>query len=214
MMKETVALYIDADNISHTYLPQILSNIINSHVIIKKIYGDWSKQNMFQWLDKANDNGITAIQCGRLNKNSSDIKMSVDIMKDLYTNQNITLFHLVTSDSDFSSVMGEIKYINKKAYCTGYNTASKMLINSCDKFIILITKQMIANEKQKQMIANEKQKEVQEKREEMIAKEKMESDEKLKIKSKSWYQKTFNLLFYIIYKLGIFSRFYNKITIN
>ena len=189
-MSKTVALYIDADNISHTYLHQILSTIANFNVIIKKIYGDWSKQNMLQWLNKSNDNGITAIQCGRLNKNSSDIKMSVDIMKDLYTNNNITLFYLVTSDSDFSSVIGEIKNMNKKAYCTGYSTSSKMLINSCDKFISLISKEMIAKEKKDQ--------EVQEKMEKMEYDEKMEKMEKME--SKSWYQKIFNLLFYIIYR--------------
>jgi hypothetical protein len=193
MMSETVALYIDADNISHTYIHQILSTIANSNVIIKKIYGDWSKQNMLQWLNKSNDNGITAIQCGRLNKNSSDIKMSVDIMKDLYTNNNITLFYLATSDSDFSSVIGEIKNMNKKAYCTGYNTSSKMLINSCDKFISIISKEMIAKKKRDQEVQKKRDQEVQKK------KEKMEYDEKLKIKSKSWYQKIFNVLFYIIY---------------
>jgi hypothetical protein len=208
-MSETVALYIDADNISHTYLHQILSTIANSNVIIKKIYGDWSKQNMLQWLNKSNDNGITAIQCGRLNKNSSDIKMSVDIMKDLYTNNNITLFYLVTSDSDFSSVIGEIKNMNKKAYCTGYTTTSKMLINSCDKFILLISKETIAKENRERIIKENRERRIAKENIERIAKEnreriakenidqevleQMEYHEKLKIESKSWYQKIFNL---------------------
>ena len=56
---------------------------------------------MRKWLDNASLFGIIPIQCGRISgKNSSDIKLCVDIMKDLYCVPKISLFYIITTDSD------------------------------------------------------------------------------------------------------------------
>jgi len=57
------------------------------------------------------------IQCDKISgKNSVDLRLSVDIMKILYTNDIITLFYLITSDSDYRHVIFEIKQKIKKYF--------------------------------------------------------------------------------------------------
>ena len=52
----------------------------------------------------------------------------------LIVSVNISLFYLVTSDSDFRHVINEIKKMNKKVYCIGSQMANNFLIKICDKY--------------------------------------------------------------------------------
>ena len=64
-------------------------------IVINRVYADWEVNPLKKWRDSASMNGIMPIQCGRLNgKNSTDIKLCVDLMKDLYTVPYISLFYL------------------------------------------------------------------------------------------------------------------------
>jgi hypothetical protein len=114
-MSETIAVYIDGDNTSHRDMEVILNEIKTyGRIIISRVYGDWSKENMKNWLVSASSYGIIPIQCERIsNKNSSDIKLCVDIMKDLYTVPNISLFYIITTDSDYRHVISDIMMSNK-----------------------------------------------------------------------------------------------------
>ena len=63
---------------------------------------------MNNWLSTASKYGIIPIQCERINgKNSSDIKLCVDIMRDLYNIDVITLFYIITTDSDYRHVISK-----------------------------------------------------------------------------------------------------------
>ena len=108
---ESIAVYIDGDNSSYKNIEIILNEIKSyGRIIILKVYGDWSEVNMKNWLTTASTYGIIPIQCERINgKNSTDIKMCVDLMRDLYNIENISLFYIVTSDSDYRHVISEIK---------------------------------------------------------------------------------------------------------
>ena len=95
-MNETIAVYIDGDNTSHNDIKVILKEI-NSYgrIIISRVYGDWSQENMKNWLTTSSIFGIIPIQCERISgKNSTDIKLCVDLMKDLYSIDNISLFYM------------------------------------------------------------------------------------------------------------------------
>lgn len=134
---DTIAVYIDGDNISHNEIKIILDEIKNyGRIIINRVYGDWSEANMKGWLTTSNKYGITNIQCERINgiKNSSDIKLCVDLMRDLFTLDNITMFYIVTGDSDYRHVIPEIKMKNKKIHCIGNDHANISLISTCDKY--------------------------------------------------------------------------------
>lgn len=81
----------------------------------------------------ATNSGIIPIQCDRIKgKNSTDIKLTVDLMKTLYTQSHIGLYYIVTSDSDYRHVIPEIKLQNKKIHCIGSENANQSLKAACD----------------------------------------------------------------------------------
>ena len=133
---ETIAVFIDADNISHKDIALILQEIKSKGRIIScLVYGDWSEPSMRYWKWRSQENGLTTIQCERIaGKNSSDIKLMVDMMKYLYTRPHITMFYIVTSDADFRHVIPEIRGMNKKVNCIGSESANTSLKASCDLF--------------------------------------------------------------------------------
>ena len=49
-------------------------------------------------------------------KNSSDLELTVDVIKDLYRNQNINIFVLISSERDIIPLLKAIKYENKLSY--------------------------------------------------------------------------------------------------
>ena len=135
-MSETIALFIDGDNTSYKDIEIILEEVKNyGRIIISRVYGDWSKENMQNWLTSANKYGIIPIQCDRIKgKNSSDIKLCVDIMNSLYTRPNISLFYIITTDSDYRHVISEIKILDKKVHCIGCDNANESLKSICDLY--------------------------------------------------------------------------------
>jgi len=133
-MDNTIAVYIDGDNISPKYAEIIMDEIKNyGRIIISRVYGDYSKTELKSWLGKSTNCGIIPIQCCRISgKNSSDMKLCVDLMEDLYTLPDITLFYIVTNDSDYRHVISKIKIRNKKVNCIGSYKANMSLISMCD----------------------------------------------------------------------------------
>ena len=135
-MSEKIAVFIDGDNVSHKIISLIMNEIKNyGRIICCNVYADWSCENMKKWKLTANKLGIITIQCDRISgKNSTDIKMAVDVMKILYTIKHITLFYLVTSDSDYRHLIPEIKLLNKKVNCIGSIKSNNSLQSVCDVF--------------------------------------------------------------------------------
>ena len=134
--QEIIAVFIDGENINPNDFSYINKEIRTyGRVVISNVYGDWSDMNVKNWIEVARTNGILKIQCDKINgKNSVDLRMSVDIMKCLYTNNLINLFYLVTTDSDYRHVIFEIKQKNKKVYCIGSSNVNLGLTAICDKY--------------------------------------------------------------------------------
>lgn len=83
----------------------------------------------------ANALGIISIQCDRISgKNSSDLKMTIDILKTLFTIDHISLFYIITSDSDFRHVIAEIKTHNKYVHCISNSNCNSSIQAICDVF--------------------------------------------------------------------------------
>lgn len=133
---DLIAVFIDGDNISHKNIPVILQEIRNyGRIIINNIYCDWSSPEYYKLKLASIENGITTIQCDKITgKNSTDIKLMVDIMKTLYEINHISLYYIVTSDSDFRHVIPQIKMRNKKVHCIGSFNSNKSIQSICDLF--------------------------------------------------------------------------------
>ena len=83
-------LYIDADNVSYKIIERLNEKINLNEIIIKKIYGDWSRTELKNWSKKVIDYGLEPIQCFYIGKKqSTDVKLITDISFDICSNNNI-----------------------------------------------------------------------------------------------------------------------------
>ena len=131
-----IAVFIDGENINQNHF-QVINQEIRKHgrIIIYNIYADWTEIALKKWNQVARQNGLLCVHCDKISgKNSVDLRLSVDIMKTLYTNDTIDIYYLVTSDSDYRHVIMEIKQKNKSAYCIGVSKVSQSLTSVCDKY--------------------------------------------------------------------------------
>jgi uncharacterized LabA/DUF88 family protein len=133
---DKIAVFIDGDNVSYRDIVYVIDEIKNyGRIICSYVYSDWSQDNMKNMRTTANNSGIIPIQCDRISgKNSSDLKMTIDIMKTLFTIDHISLFYIITSDSDFRHVIAEIKTHNKFVNCIGNGRCNSSLQSICDVF--------------------------------------------------------------------------------
>jgi uncharacterized protein (TIGR00288 family) len=133
-MSEKIALFIDGDNISHKDASLIINEVKSyGKIILSMVYADWSTPERQGWLVSARKNGITPIQCDIIHgKNSSDIKLAIDVMSELHRTPHITTYFIVTSDSDYRHLISEIKKADKLIYCIGSKIANEALQNICD----------------------------------------------------------------------------------
>lgn len=133
---DIIAVFIDGDNISYKYLITILNEIKTyGRIVINNIYCDWSIKQNDNLRQTSINLGISNCHCDKISgKNSTDIKLIVDLMKTLYTMNHISLYYIVTSDSDYRHVIPEIKMKNKKIHVIGKEQSNKSLQNIADLF--------------------------------------------------------------------------------
>lgn len=135
-------LFIDADNVSYRCAEKAISVAKDrgeTNLCCIRAYKDWNKEPTDSNLVKTCDRiGIEQIQVNRAaRKNSSDIKMCVDVMKIMYTT-DIHRFILVTSDSDFRHVLLEIRGMGRVG-CVYHSGPSKnrWLVGYADDYVML-----------------------------------------------------------------------------
>ena len=137
---KNIAVFIDADNISGKHYESIAKELKNEgRIITQRVYGDFSKQSTStNWENIISNYGMEAIQVFRIpKKESTDNSLIVDCMKLLYQSNNIHIYVIVSSDSDFSSLANEIRLNDKICMGVGYNKTPMKLRNNCDKFIVI-----------------------------------------------------------------------------
>lgn len=83
-----IALLIDADNVSHTKIAAILTELSRYGTAnIRRAYGDWASAALKGWKDKLHTFAIRPIQqfSYSTGKNATDIALVIDAMELLYT---------------------------------------------------------------------------------------------------------------------------------
>ncbi|AUF82533.1 LabA-like/DUF88 superfamily protein [Tetraselmis virus 1] len=126
-------VYIDADNVSPLCARHAIEYAKNNFSIKKlSAYTDW--RNRSKGMQSICDSfGVEQIQVGNApGKNSSDIRMVVDVMQSLLTEQ-VENYVLVTNDSDFRHLLLRIREMGSTS--TVFNcapTCSKFLAGWCD----------------------------------------------------------------------------------
>lgn len=133
------AILIDSENVSAKYVESIFDELSRlGSITVRKIYGDWSKNNNGWDKDCLLSYSIQPVQqfSYTTGKNSTDSAMIIDAMDLLYTS-NIDGFCLVTSDSDFTRLASRLREAGKQVIGMGENKTPKAFVSACTSFKIL-----------------------------------------------------------------------------
>ncbi|MCH5180363.1 MAG: NYN domain-containing protein [Erysipelotrichales bacterium] len=134
---KSMAVLIDADNVSHKSINAILDELKSKgNIVIKRAYGSINK--LKEWEDECVKNAINI--SSHFNnvkgKNVSDFNLIIEAMDILYT-RNVDTFVIVSSDSDFTGLIARLKESNKKVIGVGKSDAPQSLKNACNDFIFI-----------------------------------------------------------------------------
>ncbi len=135
---QNIALFIDGDNVNKTTFQENFDEIkLKGRICIKRIYFDFTEKMDEKWKSIILNNGIESISVINLpNKNSTDIKLMLDMIKEYYNNPIIDTYIIMSSDSDFYHIATFLRSSGKKVICYGEKHTPSMLKNVCDEFIL------------------------------------------------------------------------------
>lgn len=137
---KNIALLIDAENISPNYIELIVDEA-NKHgkINYRRVYGDWTTDQLGSWKNKVNEFGLTPIQqyaYTSSGKNVSDFTLIIDAMDILYSGK-VDSFCIVSSDSDFTKLVTRLREDNMFVFGMGESKTPIALVNSCETFSYL-----------------------------------------------------------------------------
>lgn len=136
-----IALLIDADNISHTKIAGILSELSKYGTPnIRRAYGDWTKTQLAGWQSKLHEFAIRPIQQFSYSngKNATDISLVIDAMELLYT-QRLDGFAIASSDGDFTPLVMHLKAAGHSVFGFGERKTPLAFFKACTDFLYLDT---------------------------------------------------------------------------
>ncbi|MDA3049144.1 NYN domain-containing protein [Campylobacter sp. JMF_02 ED1] len=134
-----LAVLIDGDNASASKVKELFEEIAKFGIAnVKRIYGDWSSQNLQSWKDKLYDFAIIPVQQFNYTpgKNATDMQLIIDAM-DLLNEAPLDGFCIVSSDSDFTPLVSRLRQSGKTVYGFGKKQTPNALIKACNKFIYI-----------------------------------------------------------------------------
>ena len=134
-----IALLVDAENVSHHRIGQVMAAVKNNLgglVTVKRIYADWTKPNLSAWKAVLQKHAFLPIQQYSFTsgKNSTDFALVIDAMDLLYQN-DIDVFYIVSSDSDFTRLVMRIRESGKIVIGMGEKKALESFVLACDDYI-------------------------------------------------------------------------------
>jgi len=134
-----LAVLIDADNAPRDCLKSVMEELaIYGTPTIKRIYGDFTSQNLGGWKTSLLENAVTPVQQYgyTTGKNSTDSAMIIDAMDILYAGSTDG-FVLVSSDSDFTRLAVRLRESGMRVFGIGERKTPNPFIVACDKFIYI-----------------------------------------------------------------------------
>ncbi|MBA3648030.1 MAG: NYN domain-containing protein [Chitinophagales bacterium] len=152
-----MALLIDGDNAQPRLIGLILEEASKfGKVTIRRVYGDWTQQNMNGWKIILNEYAINPIQkfSYTTGKNSTDSALIIDAM-DILHGKLVDGFCIVSSDSDYTGLSKRIREDGTFVLGVGEQKTPKAFVHSCDNFTFVET--LIAAEEEVKL-PEEKQK--------------------------------------------------------
>ncbi len=137
--EKRIALLIDADNTQISKIDSVIMEISkDGKVLVKRAYGNWTKDNLKNWEDTFRELAIKPIQQIDYvkGKNATDMALTIDAMDFLYKS-DYDSFAIVSSDSDFTPLAIKLRESDKEVIGIGGKKTSEAFVASCDNFIYL-----------------------------------------------------------------------------
>ncbi|KAL3930748.1 MAG: hypothetical protein SGBAC_011630 [Bacillariaceae sp.] len=137
------AVLVDAENVPYSRLQSVLKRLetLGYKSKIKRVFGDFAKHSLCNWDKEAKKLAFERISAPTYvkGKGTSDAAMIVGAMDILHERSVIKCFTLVTSDSDFTSVVCRLRQSGKEVVGFGDRKTPSALLNECTKFIYFDT---------------------------------------------------------------------------
>jgi len=135
----SIALLIDADNVSHSKIAPILSELAKYGTAnVRRAYGDWTGTSLKGWKAKLHEFAIRPVQqfSYSAGKNASDMALVIDAMELLYTKRPAA-FCLVSSDADFTPLVMHLRDAGCAVFGFGERKTPDPFVNACTTFLFL-----------------------------------------------------------------------------
>ncbi|MGN0065355.1 MAG: NYN domain-containing protein [Nocardioides sp.] len=132
-----LAVLIDADNAQPSRADALMAEIATlGTATVKRIYGDWTTDQLKGWKAAANKHAIQPMQqfAYTKGKNATDSALIIDAMDLLYSDR-LDGFVLVSSDSDFTRLASRLRESAKTVYGVGERKTPEAFVAACDRFI-------------------------------------------------------------------------------
>jgi len=165
-----IAVLIDGDNAQPKLLKEILEEVAKyGKATIRRIYGDWTTNQMKGWKDVINLHSFNPIQkfSYTKGKNSTDSLLIIDAM-DILHEKNIDGFCIVSSDSDYTGLAKRIREHGVFVMGIGRKTTPMAFIQSCEIFTFCenISTETLNEEPPRKTVKRKTQKHTEEKTQE------------------------------------------------
>ena len=134
--KFNIAVLIDGDNAQPKLIKEILEEVSKyGKATIRRIYGDWTQQQMNSWKEIINQYSINPIQkfAYTTGKNSTDSSLIIEAM-DILHSKNAEGFCIVSSDSDYTGLAKRIREEGLFVMGIGQKKTPSAFVQSCEIF--------------------------------------------------------------------------------
>lgn len=132
-----IAMLIDGDNAQASLIKPVLAKTTTYGIVTtRRIYGDWTAENMSGWKDTLHTYSLQPIQQFRytVSKNATDSALIIDAM-DLLHSQTVDGFCIVSSDSDYTRLATRIREQGMFVMGIGRANTPKPFVNACEVFV-------------------------------------------------------------------------------
>ena len=134
--KFNIAVLIDGDNAQPKLMKEIIEEVSKyGKASIRRIYGDWTSQQMNGWKSIINQHSISPIQkfSYTTGKNSTDGSLIIDAM-DILHGKHTEGFCIVSSDSDYTGLAKRIREEGLFVMGIGEKKTPESFVKSCEIF--------------------------------------------------------------------------------
>lgn len=136
LKEQKIAILIDGDNAESRLIEQYISEAGRfGRITVKRIYADWTNNNMSAWKEQLNKFAVRPIQkfAYTVAKNSTDTALIIDAM-DLLHSKTIDGICIVSSDSDYTGLAYRIREEGLFMMGIGRAHTPEAFIKSCEIF--------------------------------------------------------------------------------